>query len=166
MVADSLAEGARGCKRMHEPGKMSARFRLADAAGMASAKPVRSSGVFIRMSRHLSSCSHARLLVLSTPTDLQKESAPSEVRDSCCRKSLDFGQCKSNSHHAKVTIEPPVRSGRVTLCCEAGCLAIMWLMQGCLRNHIGNTCTVLTGHYGESHDDMQWDCMLCNGSSN
>ncbi len=60
IVADSLSEGARGCRRMHEPGKMSARFLLEDAFGMASAKPVRSSGVFIRMRRHLSSCIHAK----------------------------------------------------------------------------------------------------------
>ena len=107
MDADSLADGARGCRRMHEPGKMSARFRLADAAGMASAKPFRSSGVFIRMSRHLSSCIHARLLMLSKPTDMlskptdmQKESAPVEVRDCCFTKPLDW----SKSHLAKITI--------------------------------------------------------------
>ncbi len=52
--------GKGGCRRMHEPGKMSARFLLEDAFGMASAKPVRSSGVFIRMRRHLSSCIHAK----------------------------------------------------------------------------------------------------------
>ena len=43
---------------MQEPGKMSARFRLAEAAGMASDKLDVSAGVFIRMSRHLSSCIH------------------------------------------------------------------------------------------------------------
>ena len=62
--ADLLGEGARGCKRMQEPGKMSARFRLAEAAGMASDKLDVSAGVFIRMSRHLSSCMQTELLLL------------------------------------------------------------------------------------------------------
>ena len=62
--ADLLGEGARGCKRMQEPGKMSARFRLAEAAGMASDKLGVSAGVFIRMSRHLSSCMQTELLLL------------------------------------------------------------------------------------------------------
>lgn len=100
MDADSLADGARGCRRMHEPGKMSARFRLADAAGMASAKPVSSSGVFIRMSRHLSSCTHARLLMLSNLQICRKNAPAAEVRDLFCTKHLDFGRCKSNSHLA------------------------------------------------------------------
>jgi hypothetical protein len=45
-------------------------------------------------------------------------------------------------------------SGQMTLSWKAGCLAIMLLMQGCPRNHIGNTCTVLTGSQSEYHDDM------------
>lgn len=106
IVADSLAEGARGCRRMHEPGKMSARFRLEDAAGMASAKPVRSSGVFIRMSRHLSSCIQARLLMLSKATDMQKgrSRCRSQVLLLHRTSALHFGRRRSNSHLAKFTI--------------------------------------------------------------
>lgn len=41
---------------MHEPGMMSALLHLAEEAGRLPVKPVMSSGVFIMISRHLSSC--------------------------------------------------------------------------------------------------------------
>ncbi len=51
-----LDDGARGCKRIQDPGRMSARLHLAEEAGRAADSPDMSSGVCIMIKRHLSSC--------------------------------------------------------------------------------------------------------------
>ena len=151
MGTDSLADGARGCRRMHEPGKMSARFRLADAAGMASAKPVRSSGVFIRMSRHLSSCIHTTLCMLRNLQRclLQKSGTP------FAQNTWTLGNAGATAILHKLLFSH--MSGEITVCWKAGCLAITWLMQGCPKSHIVDTCTVLTGYCRIM--------MTCNGTA-
>ena len=51
-----LDEGARGCKRIQDPGRMSARLHLAEEAGRLPDSPDMASGVCTMIKRHLSSC--------------------------------------------------------------------------------------------------------------